>query len=111
MADGSGTHLHPLARSTRTPARTLFLGNRNSRHIDDLQQHSKWFRVNKLTLADVFDSFISMIREQTLRARNKLVSKPPITGELLRGNLLERTVWHREGVPEVCAAKVIGFSC
>ena len=35
-----------------------------------------------------------MIREQTLRARQKLVSKLPVTGELLRGSLLERTVRH-----------------
>jgi hypothetical protein len=32
-----------------------------------------------------------MIREQALRARQKLVGKLPITGELLRGSLLERT--------------------
>src|SRR5262245_40225419 len=35
-----------------------------------------------------------MIREQTLRARQKLMSKLPVTGELLRGSLLERTVRH-----------------
>ena len=33
-----------------------------------------------------------MIREQSLRARQKLVSKLPVTGELLRGSLLERTI-------------------
>ena len=38
-----------------------------------------------------------MIREQTLRRRQKLVSKLPITGELLRGSLLERTVRHTKG--------------
>src|SRR6516164_9438159 len=32
-----------------------------------------------------------MIREQTLRTRQKLVNKLPISGELLRGSLLERT--------------------
>jgi hypothetical protein len=32
--------------------------------------------------------------EQTLRARQKLVSKLPVSGELLRGSLLERTVRH-----------------
>jgi hypothetical protein len=36
-----------------------------------------------------------MIREQTLRARQKLVSKLPVSGELLRGSLLERTVHQR----------------
>jgi hypothetical protein len=36
------------------------------------------------------------------RARDRLVGKLPITGELLRGSLLERTVRHREGCPK-CA--------
>ena len=43
-----------------------------------------------------------MIREQTLRSRLKLVSKLPITGELLRGSLLERTVRHTKDCPK-CA--------
>src|ERR1700749_2143321 len=43
-----------------------------------------------------------MIRQQTIRARDKLVSKMPVTGELLRGTLLERTVRHRTGCPK-CA--------
>jgi hypothetical protein len=43
-----------------------------------------------------------MIRQQTIRARNKLVSKLPITGELLRGSLLERTVRHTKDCPK-CA--------
>src|SRR5438445_13805609 len=43
-----------------------------------------------------------MIREKTLRARQKLVSKLPITGELLRGSLLERTIRHTKGCPK-CA--------
>ena len=43
-----------------------------------------------------------MIREQTLRARQKLVSKLLITGELLRGTLLERTVRHTQDCPK-CA--------
>ena len=38
-----------------------------------------------------------MIRSQTIRAREKLIGRLPITGELLRGSLLERTVWHRKG--------------
>jgi hypothetical protein len=32
-----------------------------------------------------------MIHERTIRARHKLISKLPITGELLRGTPLERT--------------------
>jgi Family of unknown function (DUF6788) len=43
-----------------------------------------------------------MIREQTLRARQKLVSKLPVSGELLRGSLLERTIRHSKGCPK-CA--------
>jgi hypothetical protein len=43
-----------------------------------------------------------MIREQTLRARQKLVGKLPITGEILRGSLLERTVRHSKDCPK-CA--------
>jgi hypothetical protein len=43
-----------------------------------------------------------MIREQTLRVRQKLVSKLPISGELLRGSLLERTVRHTKDCPK-CA--------
>jgi hypothetical protein len=43
-----------------------------------------------------------MIREKTLRTRQKLVSKLPITGELLRGSLLERTVRHTKDCPK-CA--------
>src|ERR1700693_873023 len=43
-----------------------------------------------------------MIREQTLRARQKLVGKLPISGELLRGSLLARTVPHTKDCPK-CA--------
>src|SRR3977135_1255329 len=41
-----------------------------------------------------------MIRQQTLRARQKLVGKLPITGELLRGSLLERTFRHTKDCPK-----------
>ena len=43
-----------------------------------------------------------MIREKTLRARQKLVDSLPVTGELLRGSLLERIVRHSSGCPK-CA--------
>src|SRR6058998_3462978 len=43
-----------------------------------------------------------MIRDRALQAREKLVSKLPVTGELLRGSLLERTVRHTKGCPK-CA--------
>jgi hypothetical protein len=41
-----------------------------------------------------------MIREQTLRARQKLVGKLPVSGKLLRGSLLERTVRHTKDCPK-----------
>src|ERR1700733_15760469 len=43
-----------------------------------------------------------MIREQILRARKKMVGKLPITGELLPGSLLERTIQHTKDCPK-CA--------
>src|SRR5258706_13848471 len=43
-----------------------------------------------------------MIRERTLRARQTLIRKLPIPGELLRGSLLEGTVRHTKGCPK-CA--------
>src|SRR6266436_2814140 len=43
-----------------------------------------------------------MIREKTLRARQKLVGRLPITGDLLRGSLLERTIRHTKDCPK-CA--------
>ena len=57
---------------------------------------------SELTLVAFADSFLWMIREQALRARQKLVSKLPITGEILRGSLLERTIRHTKGCPK-CA--------
>jgi hypothetical protein len=43
-----------------------------------------------------------MIRNRTLAARDKLVDRLPLTGELLRGTLLERVVRHKSGCPK-CA--------
>jgi hypothetical protein len=43
-----------------------------------------------------------MIREKTLRARQKLVDRLAVTGELLRGTLLDRIVRHTKGCPK-CA--------
>src|SRR5437867_13300647 len=43
-----------------------------------------------------------MIRDRALQTREKLVGKLPVTGELLRGSLLERTVRHTKGCPK-CA--------
>jgi hypothetical protein len=47
-----------------------------------------------------------MICEQALCARQKLVSKLPITGDLLRGSLLERTIRHTKDCPK-CARGVV----
>ena len=38
-----------------------------------------------------------MIREQALRARQKLLDRLPVSGEILRGSLLERVVRHTSG--------------
>ncbi|HVQ79148.1 MAG TPA: DUF6788 family protein [Pseudolabrys sp.] len=43
-----------------------------------------------------------MIREQAFRKRERLVGKLPVTGELLRGSLLERTIRHTKDCPK-CA--------
>jgi hypothetical protein len=43
-----------------------------------------------------------MIRDRALHKREKLLGKLPVTGELLRGSLLERTIRHRKGCPK-CA--------
>ena len=52
-----------------------------------------------------------MIREQTLRARQKLVSKLPVSGELLRGSLLERTVRHTKDCPKCARARPDRTAC
>ena len=43
-----------------------------------------------------------MIRDRAIRKRDKLLAKLPVTGELLRGSLLERTVRHTKDCPK-CA--------
>ena len=48
-----------------------------------------------------------MIRDRILRARKKLVSKLPVTGELLRGSLLDRTVRHTKAARNARAVKAI----
>jgi len=45
-----------------------------------------------------------MLRERTLAAREKLLARLPVTGEVLRGSLLERTIRnHRRGCAK-CAS-------
>ena len=43
-----------------------------------------------------------MIRDRALQTRRTLVKQLPVTGDLLRGSLLERVVRHRNGCPK-CA--------
>jgi hypothetical protein len=50
-----------------------------------------------LTQAGGHDSLIEMNRDRILRARQQLIDELPITGELLRGSLLERVLRHKEG--------------
>ena len=55
-----------------------------------------------MTALRAIDSLFLMIRERTLRKRKKLLETLPITGELLRGTLLQRVVRHKSGCPK-CA--------
>src|SRR5258707_4127294 len=49
-------------------------------------------------------SFIRMRQERSIAAREKLLSRLPVTGEVLRGSLLERTIRnHRRGCAK-CAS-------
>lgn len=43
-------------------------------------------------------------QEQTLRARQKLLDRLPVTGEILRGSLLQRTVFRHKANCEKCAS-------
>jgi hypothetical protein len=54
-------------------------------------------RILELTPAADADSFLQMNRERALRTREKLVERLPVTGELLRGTLLERVIRHKSG--------------
>ena len=46
-----------------------------------------------------------MNRDRTLRARQKLIDELPVTGELLRGTLLQRVVRHKEGCASCARGK------
>ena len=45
-----------------------------------------------------------MTHEQTLRARQKLLDHVTVTGEILRGSLLERTAFRHKANCEKCAS-------
>ena len=49
-------------------------------------------------------SFVRMTQEQTLRARRKRFDRLPLTAEILRGSLLERTVFRHKANCEKCAS-------
>jgi hypothetical protein len=57
---------------------------------------------SQLTTDGNKDSLLCMTRDQALRARQKLLGKLPVTGDLLRGSLLDRLVRHSSGCPK-CA--------
>jgi hypothetical protein len=60
----------------------------------------------------VFAHHDAAIREQALRARRKLVGKLPITGELLRGSLLERAHGPtQQGLCKWCARRRASGVC
>src|SRR5438552_7477076 len=49
-------------------------------------------------------SFIRMRRERSIAAREKLLSRLPVTGEVLRGSLLERTIRNHASGCAKCAS-------
>jgi len=55
---------------------------------------------NGLTGVRGAESFAGVIRERALRKRHKLIEQLPVTGELLRGTLLNRIVRHKSGCPK-----------
>jgi hypothetical protein len=59
---------------------------------------SEDFLVRVLTHAGEAVSFLRMRHEQTILKREKLLDRLPVTGEILRGSLLERTIRnHKSG--------------
>jgi hypothetical protein len=49
-------------------------------------------------------SFIRMRRERTIAGRQKLLGRLPVTGEILRGSLLQRTIRNHAGGCAKCAS-------
>jgi hypothetical protein len=47
---------------------------------------------------------MTLKHEQALRARQKLLDRVPVTGEILRGSLLERRVFRHKANCEKCAS-------
>ena len=49
-------------------------------------------------------SFAKMTHKEALRTRQKLLDRLPISGEILRGSLLERSVFRHKANCEKCAS-------
>jgi hypothetical protein len=49
-------------------------------------------------------SFVKMTRNEALRTRQKLLDQLPVSGEILRGSLLQRTVFRHKANCEKCAS-------
>jgi hypothetical protein len=61
-----------------------------------------FFEKKRLTQRDGLVSSLSMKRDQLIATRQTLVAELPVTGEILRGSLIERTVRHTRGCT-ICA--------
>ncbi|HWT66335.1 MAG TPA: DUF6788 family protein [Kofleriaceae bacterium] len=66
------------------------------------QQRGSVFEKKRLTRNDDLVSSFSMIRDQLIETRQRLIAQLPVTGEILRGSLFERTVRHTRGCT-ICA--------
>ena len=66
------------------------------------QQRGSVFEKKRLTRNDDLVSSFSMIRGHLIETRQRLIAQLPVTGEILRGSLFERTVRHTRGCT-ICA--------
>jgi hypothetical protein len=66
------------------------------------QQRGSVFEKKRLTRNDDLVSSFSMIRDHLIETRQRLIAQLPVTGEILRGSLFERTVRHTRGCT-ICA--------
>jgi hypothetical protein len=78
-------------------------GGRPFTRFDRLLHRGLVFSEKKrLTHREVVVSFVKMTRDQIIATRQALVTQLPVTGEILRGSLFERTVRHTSGCT-ICA--------
>jgi len=66
------------------------------------QQRGSVFEKKRLTRNDDLVSSFSMIRDHLIETRQRLIAQLPVTREILRGSLFERTVRHTRGCT-ICA--------